>query len=85
MRKRWGSRIEIKLTGRIRSESRVIAKGLRIREVERLVAQYGGKASKWVKKSSPQLEVAGKHIEYHWYEHPGIGRFETKEVLVKQP
>jgi hypothetical protein len=31
------------------SQARVIAKGKRIRDVERLVAQYGGKASKWVK------------------------------------
>ncbi len=45
-----------------------------------MVAQYGGRASKWVKKSSPQLEVGGKYIEYHWYEHPGIGKFEMKEV-----
>jgi hypothetical protein len=66
------------------SQSRLIAKGRRIRDVERLVAQYGGRASKWVKKSSPQLEVAGEYFEYHWYEHPGIGRFEAKKVRVNQ-
>jgi hypothetical protein len=65
------------------SQSRVIAKGKRIREVERLVAQYGGRASKWVKKSSPQFEIAGERFEYHWYEHPGIGRFEVKEIRLK--
>jgi hypothetical protein len=65
------------------SQARVIAKGRRIREVERLVAQYGGRASKWVKKSSPQFEVAGERFEYHWYEHPGIGRFEVKEIRLK--
>ena len=65
------------------SQSRMIAKGRRIREVERLVAQYGGRASKWVKKSSPQFEVAGERFEYHWYEHPGIGRFEVKEIRLK--
>jgi hypothetical protein len=65
------------------SQARVIAKGKRIREVERLVAQYGGRASKWVKKSSPQFEVAGDCFEYHWYEHPGIGRFEMKEIRLK--
>lgn len=65
------------------SQSRVIAKGRRIREIERLVAQYGGRASKWVKKSSPQFEVAGERFEYHWYEHPGIGRFEVKEIRLK--
>jgi hypothetical protein len=56
-----------------------------IREVKRLVAQYGGRASKWVKKSSPQIEIEGQTIEYHWYEHSGIGRFEIKEVQIHQP
>jgi hypothetical protein len=65
------------------SQSRVIAKGKRIREVERLVAQYGGRASKWVKKSSPQFEIAGERFEYHWYEHLGIGRFEVKQIRLK--
>ena len=65
------------------SQARVIAKGRRIREVERLVAQYGGMASKWVKKSSPQFEIEGERFEYHWYEHLGIGRFEVKEVRLK--
>jgi hypothetical protein len=65
------------------SQARVIAKGRRIREVERLVAQYGGMASKWVKKSSPQFEIAGERFEYHWYEHSGIGRFEVKEIRLK--
>ena len=64
------------------SDARVIAKGQRIRDVQRLVAQYGGSASRWVKKSSPQFEVAGARLEYHWYEHHGIGRFETKQVRV---
>jgi hypothetical protein len=67
------------------AQSRVIAKGKQIREVKRLVAQYGGRASKWVKKSSPQIEIADKKIEYHWYEHSGIGRFEIKKVQVNQP
>lgn len=66
------------------SQARVIAKGNRIRNVQRLVAQYGGRASQWVKKSSPEFEVSGENHEYHWYEHPGIGRFETKQVLVKR-
>ncbi len=42
-------------------------------------------ATKWVKKSSPQIEFAGDKIEYHWYEHPGIGRFEVREVEIHQP
>ncbi len=64
------------------SNARVIAKGQRVRDVQRLVAQYGGRASRWVKKSSPQFEVAGARFEYHWYEHHGIGRFETRQVRV---
>jgi hypothetical protein len=38
-----------------------------------------------LKKSSPQFEVGGEHYEYHWYEHPEIGRFETKQLRVKRP
>jgi len=60
------------------AQSRVIAKGLRIRDVQRLVQQYGGRASKWSKKSSPAFETDGSFYEYHWYEHYGIGRFEVK-------
>ena len=73
---------EITLSRKALSDARVIAKGKRIRDVQRLVVQYGGKASRWVKKSSPQFEVAGKRFEYHWYEHHGIGRFETKRARV---
>jgi hypothetical protein len=67
------------------SQSRVIAKGRRIREVRRLVAEYGGRASEWVKKSSPRIEIAGEYFEVHWYEHSGLGRFEEKRVQVNQP
>jgi hypothetical protein len=73
----------IKLTRRMLSQSRVIARGKRIHDVKRLVAWYGGRASKWVKKSGPQIEVGSRTIEYHWYEHPEIGRFEIKEVEVR--
>jgi hypothetical protein len=52
----------IKLTGRLLSQSRVSAKGKHIRAVNRLVAQYVGKASQWVKKSSPQLEMAERKL-----------------------
>jgi len=66
------------------SQARVIAKGRRIRDVRRLVAQYGGRASQWVKKSSPQIEIAEEHFEFHWYEHAGLGRFEVKQVRVNR-
>ncbi len=62
------------------SQSRVIAKGDRIRAVQRLVDTYGGRKSKWVKKSSPRFEIGNAVYEYHWYEHPGIGRFELKLI-----
>lgn len=66
------------LTKDLLSRSRVIAKGHRIRDVARLVETYGGRASHWVKKSSPRFEVESEVFEYHWYEHRGIGRFEVK-------
>lgn len=71
-----------KLTQQMVSQSRVIAKGKRIRDVQRLVDSYGGKKSKWVKKSSPSFEIAGHLYEYHWYEHRGLGKFEIKRKKV---
>jgi len=71
-----------KLDRRLLAQSRIIAKGSHIRDVKRLVARYGGRPSKWIKKSSPQIETGSKTIEYHWYEHPGIGRFEIREVQI---
>ena len=59
------------------------AKGNRIRDVQRLVATYGGKRSRWVKKSSPCFEIGRHQYEYHWYEHPGIGRVELKRQRVQ--
>jgi len=61
----------------------VIAKGRRIRDLERLLNEYGGKSSMWTKKSSPAVELAGDLYEYHWYEHHGIGKFEIKRKKVK--
>jgi hypothetical protein len=59
------------LTPAILSQSRVIAKGRRIRDVERLIASYGGSASRWVKKSSPPLEDDEGFYELHWTSMPG--------------
>jgi hypothetical protein len=70
------------LTPRMLAQSRVIAKGNRIRDVQRLVTTYGGKRSTWVKKSSPPFAVGLHNYEYHWYEHPGIGRVELKRKRV---
>jgi hypothetical protein len=66
------------------SQSRVIAKGRRIRDVDRLVASYGGSAARWVKKSSPRVEDEEGPYELHWYEHPGIGRVELKRKQVTE-
>ena len=66
------------------SQSRVIAKGRRIRDVDRLVANHGGSASRWVKKSSPRLEDDEGLYELHWYEHPGIGRVGLKRKQVTE-
>lgn len=73
---------EFRLTPRILAQARVIAKGHRIRDVVRLVADYGGRSSWWIKKSSPRFEINGSQFEYHWYEHPGIGRVEIKRKQV---
>ena len=62
--------------------SRIIAKGKRIRELNRLLKEYGGTSSKWVKKSSIPFKENEEYFEYHWYEHHGIGRFETKKKKV---
>ncbi len=60
------------------AQSRVVAKGNRIRDVEWLVDTYGGRKSKWAKKSGPRFEIGKGQYEYHLYEHPGIGRVEIK-------
>jgi hypothetical protein len=70
--------VHIELTKELIAKSRVIAKGNRIRDVQRLLDEYGEKRANWVKKSSPVFEYDGIRYEYHWYEHHGIGRFETK-------
>lgn len=72
------------LSPRILAQSRVIAKGKRIRDLQRLISTYGGVPSKWVKKSSPRFESDGLKYEYHRYEHPGIGRVELKRKQVRQ-
>ena len=68
----------VELTSQMLAQSRVIAKGNRIREVHRLSIHYGGRPSQWVKKSSPIFLIDGIEHEYHWYEHPDIGRVELK-------
>ena len=61
----------------------MIAKGRRIRGIERLLREHGGKPSMWTKQSGPAVEIDGDLYEYHWYEHHGIGRFEIKRKKVR--
>ncbi len=60
------------------ANSRLIAKGRAIRDVERLIDDYGGHAKSWMKKSSAPLIMNGRPLEVHWYECQGIGRVEVK-------
>ena len=70
------------LTEEMLITSRVIARGRRIRDLQRLLSEYGGTPNRWVKKSTHPLGSAGERLEYHWYEHHGLGCFEVKRVLV---
>lgn len=67
-----------KLTRKQLSQARVIAKGRKIRDIERLVTEYGGDGKGWVKKSTQPFYWDGQLVEIHWYEHPIWGRFEEK-------
>lgn len=52
-----------------------------IRDVDRLVRQYGGETHKWSKvKANATLELHAKPIdaEIHWYEEPTVGKVEVK-------
>ncbi|MDE6870008.1 MAG: hypothetical protein K2J75_04695 [Clostridia bacterium] len=52
-----------------------------IRDVERLVNTYGGRAENWQKiKATGILEQYGKSFEakIHWYEEPTVGKQEIK-------
>ena len=35
-----------------------------------------------MKKSSPRFKDMGRECEYHWYEHPGIGRVEDDRLIL---
>ncbi|MCP4066047.1 MAG: hypothetical protein GY740_22760 [Gammaproteobacteria bacterium] len=61
---------------------RKIADGRGIREVGRLVEQYGGKAKNWLKRSGDAdvVTTSGnvRRAEVHWYEAHGVGKVEFK-------
>lgn len=71
---------DIELAKEILSRSRIVAKGRRIRDLDRLLASYGGELGRWVKRSTEVLEDSSGRFEYHWYEHHGLGRFEIRRV-----
>ncbi len=74
----------INLTRTVIAQSRMIAKGRGIRDVNRLVKEYGGKQARWIKKSSAVVTIDGRPCEIHWYECHGIGRVEAKYVWLDQ-
>ncbi len=65
--------------------SRVIAKGNRIRDLPRLLSTYGGRSSRWTKRSGPVFLIGNRPHELHWYHHHGIGSFEHKLVDKRIP
>jgi hypothetical protein len=69
------------LTAQMIAPSRVIARGRGIRDLQRLLDTYGGQTKRWIKKSSPVVSEDGHDVEYHWYEHAGLGRFEIKRKI----
>ena len=75
----------IKLGKQLASRAQMTGKGTRIieklRSGSRLAKQYGGKASEWVKMSSPSYSKLGTKFETHWYQHLKTGQrveFKTK-------
>ena len=68
--------------GRQLSQVEKITEGHGIREVRRLVSDYGGKVGQWRKmKGVADVERATGEVgraEVHWYEAHGIGRVEFK-------
>jgi hypothetical protein len=51
------------------AKSEPIAFGSRIDKIDKLIEKFGGTRTGWVKKKS--TDASG--IEWHWYEHHGIG------------
>jgi hypothetical protein len=68
----------LKLTRSQLAQARVIAKGKKIKDIQRLLNEYGGAAGKWLKKSSQPFLIENRLAEIYWYEHHSIGRVEEK-------
>ena len=55
---------------------------VRLRDAERLVAEYGGKIEHWAKMVGRSEQVGGKNLQVHWYENILTGfRTEFKHNL----
>ena len=79
-------RIDLAKQQQMRESGKVIAGAGHkdhIKDISRLKAQYGGKSSDWVKKTSTSYEQSnGNRIETHWYENTRTGKryeFKTKK------
>lgn len=76
---------DARLNAKQLAQARQIARGSEIRDVERLVREYGGTRRRWRKlSSSPFYDPPNGWLELHWYEHHGVGRFQIKEVRVSK-
>ena len=52
-----------------------------IREIGRLLQDYGGNYSKWSKmKGNGTVDIGGEdyNVEIHWYEEPNVGKVEMR-------
>ncbi len=66
----------VEFTKDMASNSKTIAQGSKIRKVRGIVSEFGGKAKRWSKKKT--WDASGQ--EWHYYEHPGIGRVGMKRA-----
>ena len=74
-----------KLPPRLLAQARVIAKGNRIRDVQRLVTRYGGRLAKWIEKSSPPVEIGEDRFEYRKIRAEEETADTTMTVRLKKP
>jgi hypothetical protein len=66
---------KVKLGKICRSQAEVITDYADMREIQRLIRQYGGKRKGWKKMKGFQ---DGK--EYHWYQYRGIIKEEKEKI-----
>lgn len=69
----------MKLTKELLAQARVITKGKRILDVQRLLAQYGGQRARWV---SPLFEDSERLYDHYWYEHDGRDNLKSNNCFI---